>query len=184
MGRIDSISRALKTEQGVDLSTGKYVMVNDHSMGDVQILPEEVIELTKIDVSTVNNNELTPVNPVSPLPEKTDEHIKDEEDVKRNLRDLIQKSMDLADDMFEIVRVSESPKSFEPASAFLKTLVDLNEKLLDIHDRDRKVIGKSNTFRSKDDKSTAATTTNVQNNTVICADPTEILKSIKKGNKQ
>lgn len=183
MGRIDSISRALNTEQGVDLSTGKYVMVNDHSMEENQILPAEVIELTKDDISVINSNELEPVNQVSPLPEKTDEHIKDEENVKRNLRDLIQKSMDLADDMFEIVRVSESPKSFEPASAFLKTLVDLNEKLLDIHDRDRKMIGKSINSRNKDEKPSSGTT-NVQNNTVICADPTEILKSIKKGNKQ
>ena len=179
MGRIDSISRALNTEQGVDLSTGKFVMVNDHSMGENQILPAEVIE----EISTFDGNELSPVNQVGPLPEKTNEHIKDEEDVKRNLRELIQKSMDLADDMFEIVRVSESPKSFEPASAFLKTLVDLNEKLLDIHDRDRKMIGKSINSRNKDEK-TSSGTTNVQNNTVICADPTEILKSIKKGNKQ
>lgn len=182
MGRIDSISRTLNTEQGVDLSTGKYVMVNDHSMDEDPILPPEVVELTKMETVTVNDTEVAPVNPVSPLPEKTDEHIRDEENVKRNLRDLIQKSMDLADDMFEIVRVSESPKSFEPASAFLKTLVDLNEKLLDIHDRDRKMIGKTSASKAKDEKS-AGTTTNVQNNTVICADPTEILKSIKKGNK-
>ena len=62
--------------------------------------------------------------------DKTEEHIQDETNVKRNLRNLIEKGMDLADDMIETVRISESPKAFEPASIFLKTLVELNESKL------------------------------------------------------
>lgn len=177
MGKIDSISQALQTEHGIDLSTGKYVLVDDHNMEDPVLLPKEIVE--QVTGELVNSSpeiqQIQQVDQVEQSSNKTVEHIQDEENVKRNIRELIRKGMDLADDMFEIVRVSESPKAFEPASAYLKTLVELNEKLLDIHDRDRKPA--KGGFKSKEETAPVVNTTN--NNTVICTDPAELLKALK-----
>ena len=165
MGKIDSISQALQTEHGIDLSTGKYVLVDDHNMEDPVLLPKEIVE--QVTGELVNSNpemqQIQQADQVEQSSNKTVEHIQDEENVKRNIRELIRKGMDLADDMFEIVRVSESPKAFEPASAYLKTLVELNEKLLDIHDRDRKLKVKSGVK----EQNNGTTTNNTQNNTYV-----------------
>ena len=173
MGKIDSISAALKTEYGIDLSTGKHVINHDHDMNDPEpLLPIEVVEVVEEEI---------PVQEVAVydnVGEKTKEEMADEERVKRNMRELIEKSMELADDMFETVRVAESPKAYEPAAAFLKTIVELNEKLLEVHDRDRKI----KAGNKKDQESSGTTnnqTNNTQNNTVIYATPVEMMKMIK-----
>ena len=171
MGKIDSISRALQTEHGIDLSTGKIVKINDNTMEDKEpLLPLEVREIESHQVETVGteNSDL----------DKTEEHVNDEANVKRNLRNLIEKAMDLADDMIETVRISESPKAFEPASIYLKTLIELNESLLNVHDRDRKLKVKKGTVEKP-----TTTTNNTQNNTVIYSTPMELLKAKKAQNK-
>ena len=192
MGRIDSISKALESKHGVDLATGKFIEVNNyHDMdidddinidddnGDETINDESIIS----NVANVISNVIPPMNVSSQNinentveDERSEEYNQDEDNVKRNIRELIQKGMDLADDMFEIVRVSESAKSFEPASAYLKTLVELNEKLLDIHDRRNK-----NKKSVKEEKSGNVTTTNnVQtNNVAVTMSPAELLKLMK-----
>ncbi len=161
MSRIDSISKALETEYGYDLSSGKFINVSEEA--EVNIVEAESVQ------------ELMPVNngPVQLVVGKTQEHIDDEDSVKRNMRELIAKGMELAEDMFEFVRISESPKSFEPAAAYLKTLAELNEKLLDVHERDDKRKGKG----GDDSKGNV---NNTQNNTIICKDPAEILKALNK----
>lgn len=184
MGKIDSISQALETEHGFDLSTGKIVnVVNHHNISESTLLPDniddtEVDEYEEyIDPEDEPRNELVPVN--EPLSADEIEFKKDEKKVKENIRELIDKSMDIADEMFEIVRMAESPKAFEPAANFLRMIVELNEKLLDVHDRKdkRKSGGKS---AGKDASGSAGTpnVTNTQNNTIICKDPADILKML------
>ena len=193
MGRIDSISKALESKHGVDLATGKFIEVNNyHDMDidddDINIdddNDDETINDESIisNVANVISNVIPPMNVSSQNinenaieDERSEEYNQDEDNVKRNIRELIQKGMDLADDMFEIVRVSESAKSFEPASAYLKTLVELNEKLLDIHDRRNK-----NKKSVKEEKGGNVTTTNnVQtNNVAVTMSPAELLKLMK-----
>lgn len=171
MGRIDSISKSFESEYGVDLSTGKFIKVdNYHGMENKVDVIEEIIDVSKVVPSQSGQSDIE---------ERSAEYIIDEENVKRNIRELISKGMDLADDMFEIVRVSESAKSFEPASAYLKTLVELNEKLLDIHDRRNK--GKQ---QSKEKGGSTITTNNVQqNNVAVTMDPATLLKLMKENSK-
>ena len=104
---------------------------------------------------------------------------KDEALVKENIRELIDKSMDMADELIEIVRISESPKSFDSAANFLRAIAELNEKLLDVHDRKHK-----RKAAKKKEAGGSATTPgvapvqNTQNNTIICKDPADILKML------
>ena len=191
MGRIDSISKALESKHGVDLATGKFIEVNNYHDMDIDDInidddnDDETIDDESIisNVANVISNVIPPMNVSSQNinentieDERSEEYNQDEDNVKRNIRELIQKGMDLADDMFEIVRVSESAKSFEPASAYLKTLVELNEKLLDIHDRRNK-----NKKSVKEEKGGNVTTTNnVQtNNVAVTMSPAELLKLMK-----
>ena len=160
--KIDSISKALETEHGFDLTSGKYIKVNEsHNMSNELIHANKYI-----------NDEMDEIED-----SYSDEYEKDEDNVKRNIRELIDKGMDIADEMFELVRMSESPKSFEPAANFLKTIVELNEKLLDVHERRMK--------REKPAKGngsgTTNNTTNVQQN-IVAMDPSKMLELI--GNKK
>lgn len=153
MKKIDTISQALGTETAFNTRDGKIFNVNTINEENNQAINEEKQEIQNVD-------------------SKSTEQQEDEDTVKRNLRTLIEKSMDLADEMFEVVRVSDSPKAYEPASAYLKTVAELNEKLLDIYDRDNKNKPKTN------NGSTVNTQNN--NNTIICKDPSEILKMLGK----
>lgn len=162
MGRIDPISAALESEYGMNLSTGKFIPVS----GDII----EAEEFRAID-SDLGETE----SGVDCHVEDDSEYDADEEYVKGNIKKLIEDGMDLVEDMTEYVRISESPRSFEPAAAYLKTLVELNEKLLDIHDRNKK--RKSG---GKDKKENATSGNNyTQNNIIATATPSEILKMIK-----
>ena len=188
MGRIDSISKALESKHGVDLATGKFIEVNNYHGMDVDDLEDDLVLNEDINAEDITNAVATVISNAIPQmqtqsinesnieDERSEEYNQDEDNVKRNIRELIQKGMDLADDMFEIVRVSESAKSFEPASAYLKTLVELNEKLLDIHDRRNK-----NKKTVKEEKGGNVTTTNnVQtNNVAVTMSPAELLKLMK-----
>ena len=158
---IDHISRVLNTETATDLSTGKLVSVNEDGSTQ-QIKP--VVQSRSIQEANENIENGT-------LTEKSVEQIKDESEVKNNLRELINKSMDLADDMFEVVRASENPKAFEHASAYLKTVAELNEKLLDVHDRNKP--------KATTGKKNEGATNNTQNNTFVVKSPQDILKLIK-----
>jgi hypothetical protein len=91
------------------------------------------------------------------------------------MRELIRKGMDIADDMLEIVRISDSPKAFEPASLFLKTIVELNEKLIDIHERKRKI---KNGAPNKKKEESQVITQNIQQNNISCS-PLDLLQTVK-----
>lgn len=196
MGRIDSISQALETEHGFDLSTGKIVNVEDHhNMTEKTLLPSDVLK--QLDEDDDGSSELVvygdPEDDDKDKDEKKNELVvaqidedevdeeckKDEALVKENIRELIDKSMDMADELIEIVRISESPKSFDSAANFLRAIAELNEKLLDVHDRKHK-----RKAAKKKEAGGSATTPgvapvqNTQNNTIICKDPADILKML------
>lgn len=193
MGRIDSISQALETEHGFDLSTGKIVNVEDHqNLVEKTLLPADVLkQLDDDDGSSElivygdpDEDDDKPKNGIIPYQidddEVDEECKKDESLVKENIRALIDKSMDMADDMIEIVRISESAKSFDSAANFLRAIAELNEKLLDVHDRKhkRKAAKKKEAGGSATSSTATSTVQNTQNNTIICKDPADILKML------
>ena len=176
MSKIDSISRALDTEHAFDLSTGQFINTNDNTA--ISVIPTVVHQPTVYkDTSKEEDDETA----------EDDEYISDLSDVKDNLRELISKSMDMADEMFEIVRISETPKAFESASSFLKTIAELNERLLDVHDRKykrKKIKNESEGILPKSEVTSGQskvvpTVNNTQNNTIVLnKDPSEVLKAL------
>ena len=194
MVRIDSISQALETEHGFDLSTGKIVNVEDHqNLAEKTLLPSDVLKQLDEDdddgsselivYGDPDEDDDKPKNGIITYQidddEVDEECKKDESLVKENIRSLIDKSMDMADDMIEIVRISESAKSFDSAANFLRAIAELNEKLLDVHDRKhkRKAVKKKEVGSATSSTATS-TVQNTQNNTIICKDPADILKML------
>lgn len=199
MGRIDTISEALETEHGFDLSTGKIVNVDEHKKAkEIVMTPADILnaldddtgelgvfgddddeenleENTEVVLSTVN----IPTVQKEELDQSDIDYNQDESLVKENLKALIEKSMDMADEMIEIVRISETPKAFDSAANFIRAVAELNEKLLDIHDRkDKRKAGKKGQANQPSALPTPVQNNNTQNNTIICKDPAEILKML------
>lgn len=143
MSRIDSISKALETEHAFDMSNGRAINVAEAT--------NTVNEINKI------ANETT---------EYKDEDL---EEVKANTKRLISMGMDLAEDMCEIVRISESPKAFDSAGAFLKSLAVLNEKLLNMGNNNNKPTNNQSTPAS----------TNIQQNNYYTASPNDVFEKIR-----
>lgn len=57
---------------------------------------------------------------------------KDKETVRDNIKDVIKQGMTLIPDMISLTRELQSPKMYESASIFMKTLVEMNKSLQDL----------------------------------------------------
>lgn len=145
MSRIDSISKALETEHAFDMSNGRAINVAEAT--------NTVNEINK----TAN--------------ETTEYRDEDLEEVKANTKRLISMGMDLAEDMCEIVRISESPKAFDSAGAFLKSLAVLNEKLLNM--------GSNNNKNTSTNNQSTSASTNIQQNNYYAASPNDVFEKIR-----
>lgn len=89
-------------------------------------------------------DELTPLNPSAtfePEPIESsegqlvpiqDEHEKDLELARQNVKNIIEMGDDAVREMTEIAKQSESPRAFEVVSTLMKTLLDANKDYVDI----------------------------------------------------
>lgn len=50
--------------------------------------------------------------------------------VRKNLKEMIESTMEMIPNMVDLVQQSESPRMYEAASAFMKTVADLNKDLI------------------------------------------------------
>jgi len=183
MSKVDVLADIFNTSHKKNYATGKFESVNEH---DDSVVAENTYSLVvnnegnEGNVEIDDNQEDECVDPIEEVVEYTDpddvDYLVDEEEAKRNIKTIIENGMDLMEDLCENVRDSEQPKSFEYAAVFMKTLVEMNEKMLDIHDRKKK--------RKNMAKPQGNTPTNnisqVNNNINIYeSSPTNILKQIK-----
>lgn len=71
------------------------------------------------------------------LPAVVDEEVDDLEsdfkEIRNNYKDIIEKGTDALDDILAVARESENPRAFEVASTIMQSLLDANEKLIDLH---------------------------------------------------
>ena len=138
---------------------------------------------------------LTPVSPMvaqkeDQLPEKVTEKIDnltkrasenlgaDYEEVRGNLKDLIDHSMKIIPDIFEVVKESQSARMYESASGFIKMVSELNKDLLDITLGLEKKRGVSSD--SKNEKNADGGTVN--NNVAFVGSPDELFTMLSRRN--
>jgi len=71
-------------------------------------------------------HEITPINP------DEDETIKDIEQARANIKNIIEQGDDSLKEMIELAKQSESARAFEVASGLMKTLLDANKDFVDM----------------------------------------------------
>ena len=64
---------------------------------------------------------------------------KDFEQVRKNLKDLIDKNMNAIDSLMEIALESQQPRAYEVASKLMDSCAQANEKLLDLHKKQKEI---------------------------------------------
>lgn len=139
MSKIDLLADVFNTSHKKNYATGKFESVDDI---DESIIAEDTYSVISVD------DDVSAIDEPVEKPEETqievysdpdeDDYLEDEITIKRNIKTIIENGMDLMEDLCENVRDSEQPKSFEYAAVFMKSLVEMNEKLLDVHDRKKK----------------------------------------------
>ena len=100
------------------------------------------------------------------------EHIqrKDFEEVRKNLKDLIDKNMNAIDSLMEIALESQQPRAYEVASKLMDSCAQANEKLLDLHKKQKEI----------DAIVLAGKPNQVTNNAFFIGSTKELMNSIRK----
>jgi len=127
----------------------------------VHELPEENLPVVK--------EEAKPPAVISEVDD--DENIKDLEEVRQNIKDIIHTGYDAMDEILEIAKQSEQPRAFEVVSTLMKTLLEANKDLADISTK--KKFAREELLGPKE-----AAQTNVTNNNLIVS-TADLLKMIK-----
>ena len=110
-------------------------------------------------------HEIVPVNP------DEDETIKDIEQARGNIKNIIEQGDDALKEMIALAKQSESPRAFEVASSLMKTLLDANKDFVEMSTK--KKYAKDEINGPKE-----AAQTNVTNNNLIVS-TADLLKMIK-----
>lgn len=125
---------------------------NDN-MNDIFNLPVEVEKKTKA-ISTIADR-------------KADD---DYEYARNNLKDMIDHSKLALDELYNIASVTEAPRAFEVYSTLIKSTVEANKELLDLHHKKKGLQDEENAK------------TQVTNNSLFVGSTTELMKIINNKN--
>lgn len=119
------------------------------------------------------STELTVPEPVAIVPEvvENNENIKDIEQARSNIKNIIEQGDDALKEMIALAKQSESPRAFEVASNLMKTLLDANKDFVEMSLKKKYAVDEVNAPKE-------AAQTNVVNNNLILS-TTDLLKMIK-----
>lgn len=133
----------------------------------------DVNPLVNNDIEEVEVNHIVKHEPPQPpaLVVDDDENIKDLEEARQNVKDLINIGYDAMSEILEIAKQSEQPRAFEVVSTLMKTMLEANKDLADISSK--KKYAKEELLGPKE-----AAQTNVTNNNLIVS-TADLLKMIK-----
>ena len=96
----------------------------------------------------------------------------DYEKVRENMDELIEKGKEALDDILSIARDSEKARDFEVAATLMKTIVDTNQSIIDLHKKIRDI---SNYKQSSENNTTIK-------NALFVGSTTELSKLVKELN--
>ncbi len=136
----------------------------DRSMNEFLDLPEEneennkqleIIEKTENDIGKLNLND-------------------DYEKIRENLLELLDTGKEAIDDMLTIARETEKSKDFETVAILMKTVVEANQSVIDMHKKIREIANY---------KQNNSSDTKIQN-ALFVGSTTELSKMLKELNNQ
>lgn len=126
-------------------------------------------EAKKEDLPSVIDDASVPSIDVKDI--EDDETIKDIEQARGNIKNIIEQGDDALKEMIALAKQSESPRAFEVASTLMKTLLDANKDFVEMSTK--KKYAKEEKMGPKE-----AAQTNVTNNNLILS-TADLLKMIK-----
>ena len=94
--------------------------------------------------------------------------IEDFENARNTHHELMAKGQEMVEDMLAIARESEKARDFEVAANLLKSLLDANKTILDLHNQTKQIIGTPETKKENNSKTI--------NNTVFVGSTAELSK--------
>lgn len=103
--------------------------------------------------------------------EDDDETIRDIEQARGNIKNIIEQGDDALKVMISLAKQSESPRAFEVASTLMKTLLDANKDFVEMSTKKKYAIEEKNGPKE-------AAQTNITNNNLILS-TADLLKMIK-----
>ena len=159
------------------MSNNKFIADSSDIPSDYDLAQAKAQKLQKIMTKERRNKKENQLA----LSGKTDEldklHLEDDFELARNnIRKLIETSSEAIQEYFELATSSESPRAVEVLNNMLKTAVDMNKDLIDLHEqRDNAKASKEKANMSDGNMSTNQIGT--QNN--IMLSPSELIKMLK-----
>ena len=107
------------------------------------------------------------------VPPENQDYDKDYAEVRSNLKTLIEKSTEAVDGMLNVAQESDSPRAYEVVSDLIKTAIESNNKLMDLHKKMKEI--------KEVAKQSEKNSTNVfnDNRSVFVGNPNELLKLIR-----
>lgn len=93
--------------------------------------------------------------------------------VRQNLYDIIEKSFGAVDELRAVADQSQHPRAYEVYATMIKTLMDANKDLLDMHEKKQKITGESP--KEEESKKTV-------NNNLFVGSTSELLKMMNRQN--
>ena len=119
------------------------------------------------------STELTVPESVAIVPEvvENNENIKDIEQARSNIKNIIEQGDDALKEMIALAKQSESPRAFEVASNLMKTLLDANKDFVEMSLKKKYAVDEVNAPKE-------AAQTNVTNNNLIVS-TADLLKMLK-----
>lgn len=136
------------------------------------------VDIAEEEVEAVANTDVVVAEPVQPpaviqetVPEKRD--LEYDYEYSRTLhRDLLEQGQEALPDLLKVAKESQHPRAYEVAAGFLKTLSDMTDKLMVLHNVKKKLDGEEGGPK------TTQTTNNIDK-AVFVGSTAELLKQIK-----
>lgn len=136
----------------------------EENMEDILNLPEvDPMYETETEIVPAKSSEMTQLE-------------SDFEQVRNNIHEIIRNGKSSLDDVLSLAKMSDSPRAYEVAAQMIKTLVDANKDLMDLHKKIKEVSDDKN--RSTEYNSS----TNIEN-AIFVGSTTELQKLVNSRNK-
>ena len=130
-------------------------------------------EINEEEIEETLPAEINEAQPPAVIDDGAEENLNDLEEVRQNIKGVIETGDDALKEMLEIAKQSEMPRAFEVVSTLMKTMLDANKDLADISTKKKFV--KEEIAGPKE-----AAQNNVTNNNLIVS-TADLLKMIKDG---
>jgi len=101
-------------------------------------------EFFNVEEIELSSEESKTLEPVVHHPTIKENALDDYHSTRESMKTMIDKGSDMIDDLIKVTKESESPRSYEVLSGYMKTITEMNKALMEIH-KDTKTITEEKT---------------------------------------